>query len=177
MRAFDLLAGLESVADVFLRFGGHKVAAGVTLDAARIGELRTRLTHWANARLGPEDLVPRLRVDAPLGLREISSEVIEGLNRIGPYGAANPKPVFRASPVDLIEPPRRLKDRHLALRVKQNGRAFRAMAWRGVDREEYLTANRYGLELAYSLELSEYRGEKVVELTVADVRVPEEIPQ
>ena len=173
--AFDLLAGLESVADVFLRFGGHKVAAGVTLDAARIGELRTRLSQWANERLSPEDLVPRLRIDAPLGLREISSEVIECLNRLGPYGAANPKPVFRASPVDLIEAPRRLKDRHLALRVKQNGRAFRAMAWRSIDREAYLTDNRYGLELAYSLEQSEYRGEKVVELTVADMRVPQEV--
>jgi hypothetical protein len=74
-----------------------------------------------------------------------------------------------------MEAPRRLKDRHLALRVKQNGRAFRAMAWRSIDREAYLTANRYGLELAYSLEQSEYRGEKVIELTVADVRVPQEI--
>ncbi len=80
----------------------------------------------ANDRLSPQDLVPRLRIDAPLGLREISGEVIEGLRRLGPFGAANPKPVFRASPVDLMEAPRRLKERHLALLFKQNGRSFRA---------------------------------------------------
>lgn len=171
--AFDLLEALEGCADLFLRFGGHRQAAGVTLEAGRVGELRRRLSAWANARLAPSDLVPRLRVDSPLSLREISGDVIEGLSRLGPFGAANPRPVFRASPVDLLEPPRRLKDRHLSMLFRQNGRAFRAIAWRAVEREEYLNANRFGLELAYSLDQGEYRGERVTELTVADVRVPE----
>ena len=82
---------LEACADVFLRFGGHRQAAGVTLEAARLGELRQRLSAWANERLGPDDLVPRLRIDSPLGLREISGDVIEGLTRLGPFGAANPE--------------------------------------------------------------------------------------
>jgi single-stranded-DNA-specific exonuclease len=174
IRAFDLLGGLEGCADVFLRFGGHRVAAGVTLDASRIGELRQRLAAIANERLTPEDLVPRLRIDAPLGLREISSDVVRELGRLGPFGAANPKPVFRASPVDLVAPPRRLKDRHLSLVFKQSGRSFRGVLWRAIEREDYLTANRFGLELAYSLDESEYQGERVTELTVADVRVPVE---
>ena len=167
---FDLLASLESCADVFLRYGGHRQAAGVTLEAARVGELRDRLTAWANERLTPDDLVPRLRIDAPLGLREISGEVIEGLRRLGPFGAANPKPVFRAGPVELMEPPRVLKDRHLQLLVRQQGRAFRAIAWRAADREAFVTANRHALDLAYSLDQGEYRGERTTELTVADVR-------
>ena len=110
-----------------------------------------------------------------MGLREISAAVIEGLARLGPFGAANPKPIFRASPISLMEPPRKLKDRHLALLVKQDGRSFRALAWRSADREPFLTANRASLELAYSLEQGDYRGEKTTELHVADVRVPVEI--
>jgi single-stranded-DNA-specific exonuclease len=172
--AFNLLEALEGCADVFLRFGGHRQAAGLTVERERLPELRRRLSAWANARLGPDDLVPRLRIDAPLGLRDISSDVIAGLMKLGPFGSANPKPVFRASPVELLQPPRRLKERHLALLFRQNGRAFRAIAWRAADREEYLTANRAGLELAYSLEQSEFRGETTTELTVADVRIPTE---
>jgi single-stranded-DNA-specific exonuclease len=171
---FDLLGGLEACADVFIRFGGHKVAAGMTLEADRIPELRRRLGAWANERLGPDDLIPRLRIDAALGLRDISGDVITGLSRLAPFGAANLKPVFRASPIDLVAPPRKLKDRHLSLLVKQDGRAFRAIAWRAADREDYLTAHRHGLELAYSLDESEYQGERVTELTVADVRLPPE---
>jgi single-stranded-DNA-specific exonuclease len=171
---FDLLAALEECADVFLRFGGHRQAAGMTLEHARLPELRRRLAAHANARLGPADLVPRLRIDAPLGLRDISGEVVAALLTLGPFGAANPKPVFRASPVELLQPPRRLKDRHLSLLFKQQGRAFRAIAWRAIDREAYLTVNRAGLELAYSLDQNEYRGEITTELTVADVRLPVE---
>ena len=173
---FDLLAGLEHCADVFVRFGGHKQAAGVTLDPARLGELRRRLSAFANERLGPDDLVPRLRIDAPLDLRDISGDVVAGLNRLGPFGAANPKPVFRASDVELMEPPRKLKDRHLALLLRQNGRSFRGVAWRAADREAFLSVNRRGLDLAYSLDQHEYRGERVTELTVVDIRLPVEVP-
>jgi single-stranded-DNA-specific exonuclease len=174
IRAFDLLAGLETCGDLFLRFGGHKLAAGVTMEAGRIDELRRRLAAYANERLGPEDLVPRLRIDAPLGLGDISGDVVQALGRLGPFGAANPKPVFRASPVDLAAVPRVLKERHLSLVFRQGNRSFRAIAWRAAERGDYLTTNRFGLELAYSLDESEYQGERVTELTVADVRMPVE---
>jgi single-stranded-DNA-specific exonuclease len=174
--SFDLLQGLEQCADLLLQFGGHRQAAGVTLEAARVDEFRGRLAADANARLTPEDLMPRLRIDAPLGLQEISGAVIQGLARLGPFGLSNPKPVFRAAPIDLMSAPRTMKERHLSLMVKQAGRAFRAVAWRAAERSEYLTANRFGLELAYSLDESDYRGERVTELTVADIRVRAETP-
>ena len=94
---------------------------------------------------------------------------------MGPFGSGNHKPVFRAMPVELVETPRRLKDRHLALMLRQDGRAFRAVSWRGADREAYLMAHRTGLELAYSLDQNEFRGERTTELTVADVRMPVEV--
>ena len=169
--AFDLLAALETMPELFLKFGGHKQAAGVTLEAARIPELRARMAEIGAVQLTHEDLMPRLRIDAPLGLRDISAAVIEGLARMGPFGAGNPKPVFRASPVELIEKPRILKERHLALMLRQDGRAFRAMAWRFSEREPCLNANRSGLELAYSLEQNEFRGQTTTELSVADVRL------
>ncbi len=171
--AFDMLGALEAHPDLFVKFGGHRQAAGVTVEAARLPEVRRRLTDWANARLEPRDLRPRLRIDAPLGLREITGDVVEGLARLGPFGMANPKPIFRAAPVDLVEAPRVLKERHLSLIFRQQGRSFRGVAWRAAEREPFLAANRFGLELAYSLDENEFRGERVTELTVADVRTPE----
>jgi hypothetical protein len=58
---------------------------------------------------------------------------------------------------------------------KQDGRVFRGVAWRAAERAEYLASNRDRLELAYSLERGEYRGESTTELSVADVRVPAEV--
>ncbi len=170
--SFDLLAALETMPELFIKFGGHKQAAGVTLEADRIPEFRRRMADYGATALTHDDLRPRLRIDADLNLRDISSQVIEGVMRMGPFGAANSKPVFRASPIELIDRPKVLKERHLALMVRQDGRAFRAMAWRASEREEYLLANRTGLELAYSLEQNEFRGETRTELTVSDIRLP-----
>jgi single-stranded-DNA-specific exonuclease len=170
---FNLLEALESVQDVFLRFGGHRQAAGVTLEAERVPELRRRLGAYANERLGPDDLVPRLRIDAPLGLREITEPVLENLTHLGPFGTALAG--VSVAPVDLVSTPKRLKERHLALMFRQDGRSFRAVAWRAIEKESYLNEHRAGLELAYSLEQGEYRGEKTAELTVADVRLPDEV--
>jgi single-stranded-DNA-specific exonuclease len=172
--AFDMLGALEGCADIFNKFGGHKQAAGLTIDIARLPELRRRLGEHANRLLEPGDLIPRLRIDAPLGLREITGEVVQGLSRLGPFGSANPKPVFRASPVELAQPPRVMKERHLSLMFRQDGRSFRGIAWRAAEREAYLSSNRFGLELAYSLDQNEFQGEIVTELTVADVRTPGE---
>jgi single-stranded-DNA-specific exonuclease len=172
--SFDLLAALETMPDLFIKFGGHKQAAGVTLAADRVPELRRRMAEFGATSLTHDDLRPRLRIDADVSLKDIASHVIEGLLRMGPFGAANSKPVFRASPIELIDRPKVLKERHLALMVRQDGRAFRAMAWRASEREEYLLANRTGLELAYSLEQNEFRGETRTELTVSDLRLPVE---
>jgi single-stranded-DNA-specific exonuclease len=170
--SFDMLAALESCSDILLRFGGHRLAAGVTLEAERIGELRRRLSAWAGDRLGPDDLIPRLPIHAQLGLRQISPAVLDALGRLGPFGPANPVPVFRTAPVQVVSTPRTIKNRHLKLMLRQDGRTLSAMAWRAADRGEYLNANREGLELAYSLGQGEYQGVQTTELVVADVRVP-----
>ena len=66
--SFNMLAGLESCAALLQRFGGHKVAAGLTLEAHQIKTLRLQVNDYADARLGPDDLRPRLRIDDRLGL-------------------------------------------------------------------------------------------------------------
>ncbi len=168
--AFDMLGALERAADLFVRFGGHRQAAGLTIETARLPELRARLTAFADDALEPDQLVPRLRVDGPLPLRAITAGVVSGLAALEPFGAANRRPVFHASPVDLVEAPRTIKDRHLSLSVRQQGRVFRAIAWRAAERAAFLAEHPSGLDLAFSLDQNEYRGETYIQLTVADIR-------
>jgi single-stranded-DNA-specific exonuclease len=168
--AFDMLEALESCADLFLRFGGHRQAAGLTIEVARLPELRSRLTAHANRILEPEQLMPRLRIDGPLPLRSITRDVVAGIMALAPFGPANPRPVFHASPVELVDGPRTIKERHLSMSVRQEGRIFRAMAWRAVDRAPFLGEHRSGLNLAFSLDQNQYQGETYLQLTVADVK-------
>jgi len=168
--SFDLLAGLESAADVLTTFGGHKQAAGVSLASDRIREFRTRINAHADARLGPDDLRPRLWIDGPLRFRSISPQVASELVSLAPFGAGNPSPVFSTSGVEVIDGPRRVKERHLKMAFKQDGKVLRGMAWRAADREAFVTEHRTGMDLAYSLEQETWNGESYLQLSVADFR-------
>lgn len=168
--AFDMLGALEACADVFHRFGGHKQAAGLTMDAGRVPEFRARVNALADDRLSPADLVPRLRVDGVLDLQSIDGGLVQSLEQLAPHGAANPRPVFSAERVEVVSGPRTIKERHLAMTLKQGRRVMRAIAWRAAPRADFINEHRASVDVAFSLERSDYRGESTVELNVADLR-------
>ncbi len=171
--SFNMLAALESCADAMVKFGGHKQAAGLTLEAARIRELRARVNEYADGCLEPDDLRPRLWIDHALTFRGINEQVVEELTSLAPYGAGNPCPVFRASGVEVVDGPRRIKERHLKMAFKQDGRIMRGIAWRASERESFVAEHRAALDLAFSLEQDTWNGERYLQLSVADFRAPD----
>jgi single-stranded-DNA-specific exonuclease len=167
---FDMLGALEHCADLFVRFGGHRQAAGLTMEAGRVPEFRARVNAFADAVLEPDQLRPRLRIDAPLHLKAITHDLVQGLDSMGPFGLANPRPIFHAGPVQIVDGPRSIKERHLKMTFNQEGRRFRAMAWRAAERAPFLERHRDGVNLAFSLDRNEYQGETYLELCVADIK-------
>jgi single-stranded-DNA-specific exonuclease len=171
--SFNMLAALESCGEVMRTFGGHTQAAGLTIDASRIRELRARVNAYADERLEPDDLRPRLWIDGTLAFRSISAQVASELIRLAPFGAGNPCPIFRASRVEIVDGPRRVKERHLKMSFKQDGRVLRGIAWRAGDREGFVSEHRAAIDVAFSLEQDSWNGEKYLQLSVADFRAPE----
>jgi single-stranded-DNA-specific exonuclease len=167
---FDMLDALERCADLFVRFGGHKQAAGLTMDAANVPAFRARINAHADEVLDPDHLRPRLRIDGHLNLKQITPDLVDGLHRLAPFGLANPRPVFHAMPVEIVDGPRPLKERHLKMTFRQDGRSFRAIAWRAAERAAFLTEHRGGVNLAFSLEENQFQGETYLELSVADFK-------
>jgi single-stranded-DNA-specific exonuclease len=170
--SFDLLGGLEACEDLLTKFGGHKQAAGLTIETARIREFRSRINTHADDRLGPDDLRPRLWLDGPLPFRGITAQVAEELAALAPFGAGNPSPLFTASRVEIVDGPRRVKERHLKMAFKQDGKVMRGMAWRAVEREEFVTGHRDAIDLAFSLEQDTWNGERYLQLSIADFKAP-----
>ena len=94
IEAFHLLDALESMRDLFTRFGGHAHAAGLTLPAPSLEAFRHRLQAYARERLTPEDMRPVVAVDAVLDLREVNEDLWSALEQIAPFGMDNPRPLF-----------------------------------------------------------------------------------
>lgn len=167
---FDMLEALTSCAPMMKRFGGHKAAAGLQIETSRIKEFRAAINEFADARLGPDDLRPSLWLDGPLALSEINERVMNEFAALAPFGPGNPRPRFHTNHVAIVDGPRILKDRHLKLSVKQNGRVLRAIQWNAAEREAHLVAKKDAVEIAYTVEENEYQGNKYVELRLEDFR-------
>lgn len=155
IEAFHLLDALESMADLFVRFGGHSHAAGVTLDPARMDEFRERFNAYARARLSPEDLRPSLRIDAILELPEITDAAVDGIFSLAPFGHGNSAPLFAALNVEIAGSPAILKEKHLRLMARQKGRSLTLKAWNFAARAAELTAGAR-VDIAFSIEEDAY---------------------
>jgi single-stranded-DNA-specific exonuclease len=153
--AFHLLEALESMRDLFVRFGGHKHAAGVTLEAARVAEFRERFHAHAAAVLRAEDFIPRLEIDAVVDLAEIGEESAAGVFQLAPFGHGNPSPVFAAMGAEVAGPPSVMKEKHLRVMVRRNGRTMVLKAWNFAGRaDEFAPGSR--MDVAFALEEDSY---------------------
>jgi len=148
---FHLLDALESMADLFIKFGGHSHAAGVTLPALKLDEFRSRLDAYASGRLSADDLRPRLRIDAEVEFKDLTEDSVAGVLALGPFGQGNPAPVLASRDVCFPEPPVFMKEKHLRVRAVRQQHTLRLKAWNFGERHaEFDASGRY--EIAFTIE-------------------------
>jgi single-stranded-DNA-specific exonuclease len=132
--SFHLLGALESMADLLLRFGGHRQAVGLGVPLGRLEEFRERLNAYAAARLTPEDFRDTIALDGELDFREVDDTSVAEVLSMAPFGHGNPAPLFAARDVEVASQPVVLKERHLRLRLRQNERVLSVKAWNFAER-------------------------------------------
>jgi single-stranded-DNA-specific exonuclease len=131
---FHLLEALESMPELFLKFGGHVHAAGLTLPGENLDAFRARFNAFAAARLTPDDFVPQLEIDAPLDFRDINERSVAELLALAPFGYGNAAPLFLVPNVEIAGPPAPLGEKHLRVPLRQNGRTVWFKAWNFAER-------------------------------------------
>ena len=168
---FDIMEGFTACSEMLETFGGHAMAAGLSLRPERIDDFRAALDHFAAERLEPEDLTPKVDVDAEVSLGEVSLPVCRQLGRLAPFGRSNPAPMVLIRDVTLRAPPRRMgqEQRHLSLMIEQDGRTLRCVGWRLGPLAEQL-APGMRLDIVGELRINRFRGQTSVELDLSDLR-------
>jgi single-stranded-DNA-specific exonuclease len=163
---FHIVEALDAASDLLEKYGGHPMAAGFTLPAARLDDLRLRLNRYAAERLRDEDLGRAVTADAELRVEEVTCGSARALARLEPHGMGNPQPLFllRRAPLQSASV---LKERHLKLRVGARPPYAEALWWNAVQHREGLAKAR-AVSLMCRLEINSWNGRETAQLKVVD---------
>lgn len=183
IEGYDMFAELSACKDLFDKFGGHKMAAGLSLPKENIRELRKRLNE--NCALTEEDFVPKVHIDIALPLSYVTEDFIRELERLAPFGTGNPKPVFAQKDVQLLSGRIFGKNRNVAKfqAADKEGRYYTLVHFGDVEALEKFLADKYGadagrlfsggcdglpLTITYYPSLNEFRGKREIEFVVTN---------
>jgi single-stranded-DNA-specific exonuclease len=163
---FDITALLRRHEGLFLRFGGHRAAAGFTIDAARVDELRATLLADAAQHLDLTTLVPTIEVDAELPLHEVNGDLLKWLQRLAPHGIGNDTPRFLARGVTVQDTRLVGQDgAHLQFKLREGRVTWNAIAFRAA--ESAVPAGE-AADIVYTFRRDNLRG--TLQLEVLDLR-------
>jgi single-stranded-DNA-specific exonuclease len=166
IEGFSLVRALTHCRDHLDRFGGHEMAAGLTLRRDNFTAFQKEFLACAQDWLTDDDLIPRMNVDAGLDLCDLNFDFLESHDMLQPFGTGNPQPVFYTHGVTLTSEPRVLKEKHYLLNLRQGDVRYQAIFFNGAVNE----LPRLPWDVAFQIERNEYEGRVSVQMQVHSIR-------
>jgi single-stranded-DNA-specific exonuclease len=162
----DLHAALSACSDRLARFGGHKCAAGLSIDERQIDGFREDFCEAVSEQWSAGDVTPEIVIDAEAPFAQLNLKTVKQIETLEPFGEGNPRPTLYCRDVYLSEPARRMGsgDRHLSVRLSQGGKAVRGVAFGAGDWCDEINQCDGPIQIAYRPVINEFRGYRRVEV-------------
>lgn len=170
VKGFNLYEALCDSAPLLERFGGHELAAGLTIREENIQQFHENMEAWAREHVNPQELMPILHIDCPIAPEFTSTEATRGLDVLEPFGMGNPQPVFSMCDLLVEEITPISSDRHVRLTLSKDGQTYTAMLF-GTGQGGCGFAQGNYVDAAFCLEINEYRGRCSVQLVIRDIQL------
>ena len=167
---FDIFDVIKQCEDKLLQFGGHKYAAGLSLEVEKINEFREAFNEIAAQILHKKELKPQLLIDAELRLEDITNHFRETLQKFAPYGPANMRPVFVVKDVEVISYSKINNGERIKMKVRQGNIVHEAIGFNFHDK--YIDKTGKHLDIVFAVdELDKNHGKISIQLKLRDFKV------
>jgi len=167
---YDLYEAIDKCADLLIQFGGHKYAAGLTMEEKNIEAFRTKFEEVVASTIKKEQLIPMISIDIELPLNQIDTKFFNIVRQMGPFGPQNMQPIFVSRNVFDDGTARILKDKHLKLNIRQQDSVtYPAIGWQMHTFYDRIK-NKEPFDICYSLEENEFNGKKTIQLLIRDIQ-------
>lgn len=172
VKGFDLYQALEQCSDLLIQFGGHKYAAGMTIEIGKIDAFRKKFEEVVNQTILPECLIPEVSIDLKLSFDDISPKFYRIINQMAPFGPGNMTPVFLSDKVQDFGYSKTVgtENEHLKLLIRQNGQdALGGIAFgMGDFYPKIKTQNPF--DIVYNIEENTWNNKTSLQLRIKDLR-------
>lgn len=171
IEGFDILQAITSCKDQLNTFGGHAMAAGLTIDAEKIDDFSQNFEKYAAVNWNDSEFVSKLEIDAVCSLKDLSVPAVRLFSSLGPFGRGNPAPVFAAKGVRLSASPKKVgaNGDHLQLVVSDNSASIRCIGFGMAHLEKKVLENEF-FNIAFEAQLDNFYGNPSVQLVLSDIR-------
>ena len=168
---FDVCRALQRCQQDLVAFGGHPMAAGLTVRREAFADFKRRFCGVVEELMDPGLQVPTLDVDAVVALADVRFPLLRELERLEPFGKGNPEPTFLSRGIAVLEK-RVVGENHLKLLVRQNGSVpLDCIGFRMGALANVLDAGHARIDAVFSPGLNEWKGSSRIQLRLCDVRV------
>ncbi len=167
---FDMVRAFRGCQEHLVKFGGHRSAAGMTIDMENLKRFSASFEQAAREQLGDGEIISELDVDVIASLSELDPVLLNAIARLEPLGHHNPAPVFCTLGVEALGASARiLKDQHLKVSFRQGDTVVPAIGFNMAER--FYTEDLTGLvDIAYTPQFNVWRGETTIQLLLKDIR-------
>ncbi len=176
VKGLDLVDALNHCRGTLLKYGGHELAAGLTVERGSLGEFKKAINAYAAEKLADESETLKIYADSEIGFEEITSELAQEIDLLEPFGQSNPKPQFilRNARVKDVIP---LKDgKHIKLILTDGVHLLTALGF-GMQYDSFCFAPGEKIDMLGMIELNEFMGKTDAQLHIKDVKCSAELAE
>ncbi len=166
---FNIYQAIKECSHLLTGFGGHKYAAGLTIEEDKIPEFVECFKKAAEQQLQPKDLIPYINIDGEIEINEFNPRFIRLLKLMGPFGPMNMRPIFMSRNLKIVGTPSIVGQNHLKLKVEQNGAVLDVIGFNMADHLDRIGQDGY-VDCVYVLEENRWNGKSYLQLRLKDIR-------
>ena len=166
---FNLFGALENCSDLLEKFGGHELAAGLTIKAENIASFREKINNLSKDSLDEEKLVPTIMLDAAIKVPYITIETVHDINRLQPFGVDNPNPAFAVRNIKIHKISVMSDGKHLRMTLFKDGKYLDSVGFGMGEYYHHLEEGDF-IDVAFALDINDYKGFQNVQLILKDIK-------
>jgi len=168
---FDIHSALGKCSEYLIGFGGHPMAAGFSIEKSKLKDFYNSFQTIANEMITESQLIPRIKIDSLLNVRDINSRFLKFLKSMSPYGPGNMRPKFLSKNVNLKGMPRIIGKNSDTLKfsVQANKSVYDAIGFNMVEKYEYLLTGE-PIDMIFEIGENDWNGKKSIQLEIKDIK-------